>query len=233
MTPDDEAWCQSVRWVEQPRGGPIRISGRRAGQRFDAERNVTTEALLFLGDLDPEAIGPSLAYATHYEPTPVGEVAALLDHVPFDLAHATFVDLGSGMGRALMEAARFPFRQIVGVEISPALHAVATDNFARLDRASFACRDVRLVRADAALFAFPRGALVVYLYNPFSGIVFMQVLARLKKRVGPVALVYHTPVERALIEADAAFELVAERGCGAIYVLANPAPRRPELPSST
>ena len=216
-----------LRCVDHHRGG-IRISGRRAGQRFDAERNVTTEALLFLGDLDPEAVGPSLAYATHYEPTPVGDVATLLAHVPFDLSRATFVDLGSGMGRALMEAARFPFRQIVGVEISPALHAIATENFARLERASFACRDVRLVRADAALFSLPRGALVVYLYNPFSGVLFGQVLARLKQRAGAVAIVYHTPVERAMIEADSAFELIAEAGCGAIYALASVAKKRQE-----
>ncbi len=183
---------------------------------------MTTEALLFLGDLDPEAIGPSLAHATHYEPTPVGEVAALLAHVPFELARATFVDLGSGMGRALMEAARLPFRQIVGVEISPALHAVATENFARLERAEFACRDVRLVRADAARYALPRGPLVVYLYNPFSAVVLAEVLSKLKKRTGtPVAIVYHTPVERDVIEADAAFELIAETRCGAVYGLAS------------
>lgn len=208
--------------VDPPGDSAIRISGRRAGLRFDAERNVTTEALLFLGDLDREAIGPGLAHATHYEPTPVGEVAELLAHVPFEFAPATFVDLGSGMGRALMEAARLPFRQIVGVEISPALHAVATDNFARLERAGFACRNVRLVRADAASYRFPRGPLVVYLYNPFSGVVLCEVLARLKKGARScVAILYHTPVERELIEADPAFELIAEASCGAVYVLAS------------
>ena len=49
------------------------MAGRRAGQRFDAELGVTTEALIFLGELDPEAIGPSLEHATHYEPTPIAE----------------------------------------------------------------------------------------------------------------------------------------------------------------
>jgi SAM-dependent methyltransferase len=213
--------------VNERGGSGIRISGRRAGQRFDAEHRVTTEALLFLGDLDPEAIGPSLAHATHYEPTPVGEVAALLAHVPFDLARTTFVDLGSGMGRALMEAARFPFRQVVGVEISPALHAVALDNFARLDRADLACRDVRLLRDDAALYRFPRGPIVVYLYNPFSRAILARILARLKENGGrAVAIVYHTPVERATIEADPAFELVAEAGNGSIYLLARAKPHR-------
>ena len=45
--------------------------GRRVGQRFDADHEVTTEATIFLGKLDPEALGESLRYATHYEPTPL------------------------------------------------------------------------------------------------------------------------------------------------------------------
>ena len=172
--------------------------------------------MLFLGDLDPEAIGPNIAHATHYEPTPVGEVAALLAHVPFAPERATFVDLGSGMGRALMEALRFPFRQVVGVEISPALHEVALENFRAFDRSAVACRDVRLVCADAAGFRFPRGALVVYLYNPFSSEVLEPVLARLAFSTAELAIVYHTPVERATIEARD-FELIAEERFGAVY----------------
>jgi len=72
------------------------VSGRRAGQRFDAEHGVTTEALVFLGELDPDAIGPSLEFATHYEPTPVAQAEALLDASPLAPGRATFVDLGAG-----------------------------------------------------------------------------------------------------------------------------------------
>ncbi len=197
---------------------PIRVTGRRAGQRFDADRGIATEALLFLGDLDPEAIGPSIEHATHYEPTPVGDLDALLAHVPFPLAGTTFVDLGAGMGRALLLAAAHPFRQIVGVEISPALAAIARDNLAAIDRQTLACRDLRVVRADALDVAFPRGDLVVYLYNPFGGQILTRVLERLAS--GPrrdVALLYHTPVEREFIEAHPAFEWCGEAPCGAVY----------------
>jgi len=196
----------------------IRVTGRRAGRRFDADRGIATEALLFLGDLDPEAIGPSIEHATHYEPTPVGDLDALLAHVPFSLAGTTFVDLGAGMGRALLLAANHPFRQIVGVEISPALAAIARDNLAAIDRQTLVCRDLRVVRAEALGVAFPRGNLVVYLYNPFGGPILARVLERLAN--GPrrkIALVYHTPVERELIEAHAAFELCGEAPCGAVY----------------
>ncbi len=198
----------------------VRISGRRAGQRFDAERNVATEALLFLGELDPEAIGPSIVHATHYEPTPVGDLDALLAQVPLALERTAFVDLGSGMGRAVLLAASRPFRQVVGVEISPALHAIARDNLAAIDRSSLRCRDVRLVRDDAATYAFPRGDLVVYLFNPFDGAILVRVLDALAKPARrDVALVYHTPVERAIVEDHPAFELVAEIALGAVYRL--------------
>ncbi len=36
-----------------------------------------------------------------------------------------FLDLGCGKGRALIVAAEFPFRAITGVELSPALAAIA------------------------------------------------------------------------------------------------------------
>ena len=194
-----------------------RVPGRRAGQRFDADFGVTTEALLFLGDLDPDAIGPNIAHATHYEPTPVGELEALLAHVPFALEGSTFVDIGAGMGRAVILAAVFPFAQVVGVEFSPALHAVACDNLATIDRASFACRDVRLVCRDAATYRFPRGNLVVYLYNPFDAEMLVPFIQRLASVAGDVALMYHTPVERATIEAHAAYELIAEESFGIVY----------------
>jgi hypothetical protein len=66
------------------------------------------------------------------------------------------------MGRVVLHAARRPYRQIIGVEISPALLEVAKENRASY-RGPRACADLRLVRADAATFTFPRGDLVVYL----------------------------------------------------------------------
>ncbi len=181
---------------------------------------MVTEALIFLGDLDPEAIGPNIAHATHYEPTPVGDFVALLAFAPAPLERATFVDIGAGMGRALLLAAQHPFRQAVGVEISPALCEVARDNLRKMRREALTCRDVRIVCADAVDYRFPRGDLVVYLYNPFDGAVLAPLLDRLA--MDPrrdVTLLYHTPVERAIIEDHPAFELAGETNAGAAYRL--------------
>jgi hypothetical protein len=197
-------------------------SGRRAGQRFDAEYGVVTEALIFLGELDPEAIGPNIAFATHYEATPPADVDLLLDAAGIDERTTTFVDLGSGMARAVLIAARRPFRQVAGVEISPALHAVALENLAAIDRASLRCKDVRLVCNDAADYRFPPGDLAIYLYNPFSAGLLVPLLERVVASSArrAVTLLYHTPVERAAIERRGDFALVADLGFGAVYRLA-------------
>ncbi len=174
---------------------------------------------MFLGDLDPEAIGPNIEHATHYEPTPVGDLERLLAHVPFALEAATFVDVGAGMGRAVFAAARYPFRQVIGLEISPALVAVARDNLATFAATERRCRDIRLVRGDAATFRFPKGDLVVYLYNPFDAALLTRVIATLARGERTnLAILYHTPVERDVIEARSEFELVGEEPFGVAYV---------------
>src|ERR1700722_812283 len=194
------------------------VSGRRAGQRFDAQHRVATEALIFLGDLDPDAIGPNIIHATHYEPTPVGDFERLLAHVPFPLEKASFVDIGSGMGRVVMLAAQKPFRQVIRVEVSRALHEIARDNLTRIERSAFACRDVRLACKDAAGYRFPAGSLVAYFFNPFDAVVLAKIVDRLPTHPNrELAIVYHTPAERAVIDAHAAFELIAEEPMGVVY----------------
>lgn len=179
---------------------------------------MTTEALVFLGELDPERIGPALEWATHYEPTPLAEADALLDAAPLAPSTATFVDLGAGMGRVVLLAARRPFRAVIGVEISPALVEIARENLRDAHDPARVVRDVRIVQSDAAGWAPPHGPLVAFLYNPFGGPVLDGVLDRLAAHPAPVALLYHTPVERESIAAHPVFAPVADLGFGAIWV---------------
>src|SRR5580704_425289 len=56
---------------------------------------------------------------------------ALRDRLQLDYRRFSFVDVGSGKGRALMLASDYPFREIMGVELSPELDRVARANIAR------------------------------------------------------------------------------------------------------
>ncbi|BDE06948.1 hypothetical protein WPS_22240 [Vulcanimicrobium alpinum] len=197
------------------------MSGRRAGQRFDAVHGVTTEALVFLGELDPDAIGPSLAHATHYEPTPVLEAERLIAASPLAPQRATFVDVGAGMGRVVMLAARLPFRAVIGVEISPALVEIARENLATSRDPLRVAADVRVTRGDAATYRFPRGDLVVYLYNPFTAPVLDAMLVNLRAagEDREIVLLYHTALEHETIVATESFEIVNDLGFALVYRL--------------
>lgn len=185
---------------------------------------MTTEALVFLSELDPDAVGPSLEFATHYEPTPVAQAEALLDASPLAPEQATFVDLGAGMGRVVLLAARRPFRAVIGVDISPALVEIARENLVSARDPQRLARDVKIVSADAAGYTFPRGDLVIFMYNPFRGPVLDRVLANVRttSEEREVVLLYHTPVERETIDATQSFELVGDLGFGLVYRLIPP-----------
>lgn len=141
----------------------------------------------------------------------------LLDAIPLPPEQTTFVDLGSGMGRAVMVAADRGFRQAVGVEISPALHEVARENVRAMPAES--AQRIRLVRSDASSFRIPRGDLALYLFNPFRAAVMETIVANLLARPGrnEVVIVYHTPLERGVIDATGAFEQIADLGFGIVY----------------
>jgi predicted RNA methylase len=182
---------------------------------------VTTEALIFLGELDPEAIGEAIEEATHYEPTPVAQCNALIAALPLPPGGFTFVDLGAGMGRVVLLASLHPFKQIVGVEVSPALCETARDNLVRWRRhVEPVCKDVRIVLKDALAFDFPQGDLAVYLYNPFGETRIRQIASNLAARRNyKTYVIYHTPVHRAIFDEDPRFAQVSDLGFGVIYAL--------------
>src|ERR1700674_4645239 len=68
------------------------------------------------------AVAPSVFHAI---------MRAMLERLHLDFQRFGFVDLGSGKGRALLLASDYPFREIIGVELSPKLDRVARDNIAR------------------------------------------------------------------------------------------------------
>ncbi len=90
-----------------------------------------------------------------------------------------FIDYGSGLGRAVILAATFPFRRVIGVEFSSELNQRAA---AILDtvRGRLACRNIELITADAGTYELPDDVNVVYFFNPFEGALFRRVIDNVK-----------------------------------------------------
>jgi hypothetical protein len=89
----------------------------------------------------------------------------------------TLIDLGAGMGRALLLASEFPFRAVVGVELNPTLARIGRKNMALWRKAGRSRAPMKMTCRDAAEFQLPAGPCVVFLFNPFGA----PVLRRLVK----------------------------------------------------
>jgi SAM-dependent methyltransferase len=132
-----------------------------------------------------------------YQPTVPQEFHEIMERLPADIDEYTFVDLGSGKGRALLLAAEYPFRRIIGVELQAELHRIAEQNIATFDSPTQLCRDITSVAADARHYEFPDEPFVLYLFNPFPEYVMKTVTENLQqsleRRHRPVYVIYNTP----------------------------------------
>jgi len=89
-----------------------------------------------------------------------------------------FLDLGSGKGRIVLMAARYPFSRVIGVELSESLTAIARRNVATC-RLRLRCRNIELVTADVLGYRIPDDVSFVYMFNPFRGAIFETVITQL------------------------------------------------------
>lgn len=107
----------------------------------------------------------------------------IMQALPADLREFTFIDLGSGKGRAMLMASDHPFRRILGIEFLPVLHQAARKNIAKYTSERQQCKQIESVNMDVRDFAFPYGPLVVYVFNSFPQPVFAEVLENLRRAV--------------------------------------------------
>lgn len=118
----------------------------------------------------------------------------------------TFIDLGCGKGRVLIEAAAYRFKAIVGVEADRALFQAAKDNLARFGGGK---GRIRLIHHDARTVALPDGNLLIFMYSPFRGAVFAAVAERLAKAAAEpgraLVIAYSSDKEAAVLERTGRF----------------------------
>jgi SAM-dependent methyltransferase len=114
------------------------------------------------------------------------------------------LDLGSGKGGAMATLARYPFKAVDGVEISPELVEVARKNLSKLG-----LQQCHLFLADAAAFTALDEYTYIFMFNPFPEVVLQQVLSNLeeslRRKPRQVRLVYSNPLHERTILASGTF----------------------------
>ncbi|WP_438036036.1 SAM-dependent methyltransferase [Sorangium sp. So ce204] len=182
---------------------------------FDRRYGVTTSGSVEARDagITDENV---LTNAIRYVPIPEPVMRHILRTVTKELnpGEFSFVDLGCGWGRAVLIASWFPFKEIIGVEVSPAHCEIANRNIGQYlesragDRAT-KCRSIRVSHANALDFEFPDSNLLIYMFRPFSGSLFRGVLDKLHqfrvKTGRQVLVVLCCPTEERLLEEHPAF----------------------------
>jgi precorrin-6B methylase 2 len=111
-----------------------------------------------------------------------------------------FVDLGSGKGRVVCVAARFPLKEVIGVDDDPEMCEEARRNAARVEgkRSS-----ITIVKARAQEFDYRIGTMY-FMFDPFGPKTMEQVLEKMREGLDanprPVRIVYVMPAQESVLK---------------------------------
>ncbi len=147
-----------------------------------------------------------------------------MERLPIDFREFTFIDLGSGKGRALLMASDYPFRRVVGVELLPELHAIAQQNVRLYTCDRQQCRTYELHCCDAREFDLPPVPLVIFMFDPFPPDILRDVLAGIENSVRQsprrVLVAYQNPVSKQVFEEFKTFRKITGNIAYAVFEVA-------------
>jgi hypothetical protein len=182
--------------------------GVRDGVNRRVERRHGIETL---GVIELEELGLAGPDRQRYKPvgwTTLRRILPRRDVEPQDV----FIDFGSGLGRAVYQAALlYPFKRVIGVELSEQLNVIARRNL-ESNRDRLRCRCVELVTSDVLNYEIPDDVTVAFIYNSFQGQTFAAVIDGLVRSLDAhprrLRLIYANPVEEDRVVATGRFRQV-------------------------
>lgn len=178
---------------------------RRYG--VDSNRHVPTTEL--------EIVGGNQSHGTFLQPIKPLVFKAAMRSLDIPI-HGTFVDFGSGAGRALMLAALHGFQHVVGVEYAVNLNPLAERNLEAFRWRTGRDFSFRIVGMDAGDYPVGDDEQVFFFYNPFDRLILERVLANIRRsyETSPrsVHVVYANPTQRLVLDQDPFWMAVDEIG---------------------
>jgi hypothetical protein len=155
------------RTLEIPsRGFP---TGQTHREPFDEALGVKTSGVVWLTNVWSE----NSSHGVRYEPCSAAKCNWLIENAGITPKEFAFVDVGCGKVRPLIIASQHNFAELIGVDYSPKLCKIATDNMQKLGVSA------RIICQDASLFQFPERDVFVFFYHPFDSTILDKVLANL------------------------------------------------------
>jgi SAM-dependent methyltransferase len=138
-----------------------------------------------------------------YQPIDPDLFRETMKNANVDPSHFTFIDIGSGKGRALLLAAEYPFQRVIGIELLPELDEVARANIAKFSRRNPECGPIESICCDATEFVLPEVPSLIFLNNPLPHAELSRLVRKLESSVQTaprdILLLYANPIlERVL-----------------------------------
>lgn len=148
---------------------------------FDRRHHVETAREEHLGKIgvSPDAVerGNSV-----YRVTWGWLIKKAIAQLDIDPQRCTFIDYGSGKGKAMLVASDYPFKTIIGLEYAKRLHDIAAENCRTYRSANQQCHSLQPVLGDALEYTPPPGPIVCFMCNPFDGTTLHTVFNRWRAR---------------------------------------------------
>ena len=215
-------WLRSIKYVPKYVGLKIWLIGFERGQRkelaeegFDRKHGTDTAEMLYGAELGfffnsrKGEINAYQAVKTEYITRP-------LNLLSFDLSQYTFIDIGCGKAKPLLVGSDYPFKKLIGIEISPSCVSIARRNIdiynsPNLDKSRF-----DIIESDIEDYVFPDEPSVIFMFNPFGKEIMQRVLKNLKGslREHPrnVMIIYINPSHDDVIDSSGLFSRVPSLG---------------------
>jgi 16S rRNA G966 N2-methylase RsmD len=191
-----------------------------SNDRFDALYGVCTADPVRLSELSINT--DNWVYGQKYEAVPMQDFLGLMNdlHILYD--DFTFIDMGSGKGRAVLLAAMLPFRNVVGIEFSESLVGICRNNLDTFRKDILICNNIEIICQDASLYKITSENTVVFFNNPFRLTIFKKVIDNITMSKGRLIILYYNTINDdgcvAYLESLSGFTRTAKSANHAVFV---------------
>lgn len=162
-----------------------KLRHERPASDFDLAHGVDTEGdfqgWTYLSDLQIKST--NWIHGNNYAAIEPERFRALMAALPFRFEELTFIDYGSGKGRALLLASEYPFHKIVGLEFSPELHETAVANLRNFKSEQQKCRAIEPCLTDFTEYDLPPEPLFLFFFDPCDAALFQRTLKTIEQSV--------------------------------------------------
>lgn len=134
---------------------------------FDKRHHVETAREERLGEMGVAADAVQRGN-TYYRVTWGWLIKKAMAQLDIDHRRYSFIDYGSGKGKAMLMASDYPFKTIIGLEYAKRLHDIAVENCRTYRSADQQCHSLKQVLGDALDYVPPQGPIVCFMCNPFD-----------------------------------------------------------------